>query len=544
MKESKGIIYVLGHKNPDTDSIVSAMAYAALRNALGDSEYRAGRLGLVSDETKLVLERFGFEPPEYVKDLRAQLRDLDYDTPPCLNKGATVSRAWSLLHSDEGIGVLPIINDDGTLYGMASIGDVATYNMESCEDPYLHEVPLFNLLGAIEGKVRNKAGRGADVDSIKGEVLIALPQSRENLLFSNRDSIVICGEQPEMVRRALDIGVNCVIVCQAELDQSIYEIPTDTCIISTPMGPVRTARMLYQATQMSKLCADQDPVKFHLDDYVDDVRATMLKSRYRSYPILDENERVAGTLSRYHILHHRKKQVVLVDHNEISQSVNGLDQAEIIGIIDHHRLADIQTTNPVFVRNEPVGSTTTIIAAMYQARGVMPSERMAGLMAAAILSDTVIFKSPTCTQLDREIAARLARIANVSLEELGKEIFSASYGESKPVPELVSSDLKQFHIAGHTLAVSQITCVDSDAMLDRQDEFMEYLEDLRMKNSYEFAVLMVTDILREGSLLLCAGSSEAIHQAFNVPGEDNAFFLPGVISRKKQVIPMLSAIWG
>ena len=166
-----------------------------------------------------MLERFGFEPPEFVQDLRAQLRDLDYDTPPCLNKGATVSRAWTLLHSDESIGVLPVINDDGTLYGMASIGDVATYNMESCEDPYLHEVPLFNLLGAIEGKVRNKAGRGAEVDSIKGEVLIALPQSRENLLFSNRDSIVICGEQPEMVRRALDIGVNCVIVCQAELDQ-------------------------------------------------------------------------------------------------------------------------------------------------------------------------------------------------------------------------------------------------------------------------------------------------------------------------------------
>lgn len=535
-------IYVLGHKNPDTDSIVSAMAYAALRNALGDREYKAGRLGFISDETKLVLDRFGFEPPEYVQDIRTQVRDLDFDTPPCLNKGATVSRAWSLLHLGDGLHALPIINDDGTLFGMASIGDVATYNMESCEDPYLHEVPLFNLLGAIEGKVINKAG--ANVDSVHGEVMIALPQSRENLLFSNKDSIIICGDQPDMVRRALDIGVNCIIVCQAELPQELCEIPTDTCIISTPIGPVRTARMLYQATQVSKLCANQELVTIHLDDYVDDVSAILKKSRYRSYPILDKDDKVVGTLSRYHILHHRKKQVVLVDHNEAAQSVKGLDQAEIIGIIDHHRLADIQTTGPVFVRNEPVGSTTTIIAGMFQSRGLMPSENMAGIMAAAILSDTVMFKSPTCTQIDREMASRLARIANVSLEELGKEIFSASYSDNKPVSELVSSDLKQFHIAGHSLAVGQITCVDSNSMMKRQDEFMEYLDELCVKNDYEFAVLMVTDILREGSLLLCAGNSEAIHQAFNVPGTDSVFFLPGVMSRKKQVVPMLSAIWG
>jgi manganese-dependent inorganic pyrophosphatase len=518
------------------------MAYAALRNALGDREYKAGRLGLISDETKLVLDRFGFEAPEYVKDIRPQVRDLDFDTPTCLNKGATVSRAWSLLHSENVMPALPIINDDGTLYGMTSIGDVATYNMESCEDPYLHEVSLFNLLGAIEGKVRNKAG--AEVDSVHGEVVISLPQSRENLLFANKDSIVICGDQPDMVRRALDIGVNCIIVCQAELEQEFYDTPTDTCIISTPLGPVRTARMLYQAAQVSELCKNQNLVSFHLTDYIDDVRDVLRKSRYRSYPILDENERVVGTLSQYHVLHHKKKRVVLVDHNEASQSVPGLDQAEIIGIIDHHRLADIQTSNPVFVRNEPVGSTTTIIAAMYQARGLMPSENMAGLMAAAILSDTVIFKSPTCTQIDREMATRLARIANVSLEELGKEIFSASYGDNKPVAELVGTDFKQFHIAGHNVAVSQITCVDADGMSARKDEFMEYLEQLRKKDDYEFVVLMVTDILKEGSLLLCAGNSEAIHQAFNVPGDGNSFFLPGIISRKKQVIPMLSAIWG
>lgn len=269
-----------------------------------------------------------------------------------------------------------------------------------------------------------------------------------------------------------------------------------------------------------------------------------MKSRYRSYPILDENERVVGTLSRFHLLHHKKKQVVLVDHNEMAQSVSGLDQAEILGIIDHHRLADIQTNGPVFVRNEPVGSTTTIIAGMFQARGLMPSEKMAGLMAAAILSDTVIFKSPTCTNLDREMAMRLARIANVSLEELGREIFSASESGDKPISELVKADFKEFHIAGHNIAVSQITCVDSDVMMQRKDEFMAHLDQLRKKRDYELVVLMITDILREGSVILCAGDTDAIHQAMNVKGGENAFFLPGVISRKKQVIPMLSALWG
>ena len=535
-------IYVLGHKNPDTDSIVSAMAYAALRNSVGDREFKAGRLGIVSDETRLVLDRFGFQAPEYVKDIRTQIRDLDYDTPSCLNKAATVSRAWSMLQNNESVAALPILNDDGTLYAMVTAGDIATYNMASCEDPYLQEVPLFNLLGALEGTVRNSAG--SRIDSVRGEVVIALPQSRENLLFSKKDSIVICGDQPDMVRRALDLGVNCVVVCQAELDSSFYQEETDTCIISTPISPVLAARMIYQAAAVGSICKDQELVTFHLDDYLDDVKNVLLQSRYRSYPILDENEKVVGTLSRYHVLHPKKKQVVLVDHNEAAQSVHGLNQAEIIGIIDHHRLADIQTSGPVFVRNEPVGSTTTIVAGMYQARGLMPSEAMAGLMAAAILSDTVIFKSPTCTQRDIEMASRLARIGNVSLEELGREIFSASYSEDKPIEELVRADFKQFHIAGHNLAVSQITCVDSDVMLRRKDDFMDYLKLLEKKHDYELVVLMITDILREGSLILYTGSSDAILQAFNVNHAGDAFFLPGVISRKKQVIPALSAIWG
>jgi manganese-dependent inorganic pyrophosphatase len=276
---------------------------------------------------------------------------------------------------------------------------------------------------------------------------------------------------------------------------------------------------------------------------VDDVREEVLKHRESCYPILDENERVVGVLTRYHLLRPRRKRVVLVDHNEAAQSVPGLEEAEILEIIDHHRLADIQTSNPIYVRNEPVGSTNTIIASMFQDRGLMPSAKMAGMMAAAIISDTVMFKSPTCTDRDRRTAERMARIANVSLEELGRDIFSASMG-NKTANDLLFTDYKEFHIAGHDLAVAQITCVDSPKMLERKDEFLALMQKTALERGFDLVVLMLTDVLLEGTQLVYIGDDEIIRQAFNVTPKDNVVFLPRVMSRKKQVIPMLSALWG
>jgi manganese-dependent inorganic pyrophosphatase len=243
------------------------------------------------------------------------------------------------------------------------------------------------------------------------------------------------------------------------------------------------------------------------------------------------------------LLRPRRKRVVLVDHNEAAQSVPGLEEAEILEIIDHHRLADIQTSNPIYVRNEPVGSTNTIIASMFQDRGLMPSAKMAGMMAAAIISDTVMFKSPTCTDRDRRTAERMARIANVSLEELGRDIFSASMG-NKTANDLLFTDYKEFHIAGHDLAVAQITCVDSPKMLERKDEFLALMQKTALERGFDLVVLMLTDVLLEGTQLVYIGDDEIIRQAFNVTPKDNVVFLPRVMSRKKQVIPMLSALWG
>ena len=292
-----------------------------------------------------------------------------------------------------------------------------------------------------------------------------------------------------------------------------------------------------------RICERGDITAFHLDDYVDDVQETMLKSRYRSYPVLDENDRVVGTLSRFHLLRPRRKRVVLVDHNEAAQSVPGLEQVEILEIIDHHRLADIQTKQPIRVRNEPVGSTNTILTAMYQEHGLVPSPKMAGLMAGAILSDTVLFKSPTCTKRDIAMAERLARIANISLDELGKSLFSAG-GKDKSAEDLFNTDCKQFHIIGQNIAVSQITCDDSEALLERGEEFMEIMRRMKKDKGFDMVLLMITDVLKEGSWLLYVGSDEVIRQAFSAEPEDGQLFLPGVMSRKKQVIPMLTALWG
>ena len=534
-------IYVTGHRNPDTDSIVAAMAYAALRNALGDREYEAACLGHVSDETQIVLDRFGFQPPKRIYNMFTQVRDLEFDTPPLLSAAVTVKRGWKTLQEQKNISAVPVANDDGTLYGMLSRENVASYNMEMIAAAKLDGVPLFNVLSVLDGKLLNEAGENTDV--LSGEVTIALPQAQENLLFNNPNSIVICGHQPDMIRRALEMNVNCVVLCQAELDEELRRLPTKTCIIATPYDAYRAARLIFQSVSIDRICRTEDLVCFHLEDRLDEVREKVLKFREHCYPILDENEKVVGVLTRYHLLRPRRKRVVLVDHNEIAQSVPGLEEADIMEIIDHHRLADIQTNNPIYVRNEPVGSTNTIIASMFQDRGLMPSAKMAGMMAAAILSDTVMFKSPTCTERDIRAAERMARIANISLDALGKEIFSASM-EGKPARDLLFSDYKEFHIAGHDLAVAQVTCVDSPNMLERKEEFLEIMRQTAVEKEFSMVILMLTDVLLEGTQLIYIGNDETIEQAFNVQPKDNTVFLPKIMSRKKQVIPMLSALWG
>lgn len=542
MENNNSKIYVIGHRNPDTDSVVSAMAYAALRNAVGDREFEAGRVDHCSDETKRLLEYFGLQAPTRIKDVRTQVKDLDYDTPPTLEPTVTLDHAWKVLE-DNGISSIPVVNADGTLYGTLSAHDIATFDIGTIHSPIAENLPVFNLLGVIEGRI---VFDGDMKTHLSGEVVIATPNGDDASRAFNANTILLCGNQPEIIRAALKAEVNAIILCASgSVDDIIKDFPDcKTCVIYSPLDAARIARLLFLSTPIERTCSTGNIVSFSCNDYVDDVREKVLKSRFRCYPILDENQKVIGTLSRYHLLRPRRKRIVLVDHNEAAQAVPGFEQAELVAIIDHHRLADIETGLPIYVRNEPVGSTTTIVAEMYQERGVSPSPKMAGLMISAILSDTVMFKSPTCTKRDIELAERLSRIAGVSIEEIGKVLFNSSASSTKTCDQLISADFKEFHIAGQRLGVSQITCVDSQKFIDRKAEFLETMETLKKKNAYDIVLLMLTDVLIEGTELLYIGNDDTIRYAFNVEPKDNQIFLPGVMSRKKQIIPMLTALWG
>ena len=536
------VTYVCGHRNPDTDAIVAAMSYASLRNMLGENHYVPVRLGPVNDETAALLKKFGFQQPMQIFTVRTQVRDIEFDEPPTLGCNVPVSRAWKMLQENPGLSSLPVVREDGTLFGMVTAGGIAESDMESIQKPVLKDAPVFNVLSALEGRVLNREDEV--FESLSGEVRIALPTAGETLHGAGAGSIILCGQQEDVVERALALKACCVILCQSDLGEKYRGISSKTCVISSPLDVWQAARLLYQAAPVGRIAKSDGIACFHLDDFIDDVREAVLQSRYRSYPVLDGEGKVVGTLSRYHLIQPRRKRIVLVDHNEISQSVPGLEQAELVGIIDHHRLADVQTGYPVFMRNEPVGSTNTIIATMFQEQGLMPGEKLAGLMAAAIVSDTVMFKSPTTTPKDRRIAERLARIAGLDLDTLGQEVFSASSAD-KTAEALLKTDFKEFHLGDHRVGISQITTMDSAGLLKRKAELLTEMEKLQGDKKYDMTLLMITDVLREGTELLFLGDKEVIRQAFNLSRvRENRVFLKGVMSRKKQMVPALTLLWG
>ena len=540
--DAKNPIYVTGHKNPDTDSIVSAIAYAALMNALGDRRYTAARLGTVSDETAHILERFGFDAPERIYNVRTQVKDLNFDRPPVLSSAVTVRRAWETMLNGEGEATfLPVAGEDGKLRGMVTTGDIAAFDLESSENPHLSDIPLFNLVSNLDGKLWD--GNSA-VTSLSGDLKIVVPHADAEESSFRSDMIVVTGSDPRVITAALSAGVVCIVVSGAQFNPALLKEAKETVVITTPYDAYRAARLIIQSVPVERILPGTTPVAFHLNDYLDDVREQTLKSRYRSYPILDENDSVVGTLSRFHLLRPNRKQVVLVDHNEVSQSVDGLSEAEILAIIDHHRLADVQTGAPIYVRNEPVGATCTIVASMFQEHGIMPNRHLAGLLAAGIVSDTIFFKSPTATPRDRLMAERMAAIAGESLDELGRDIFTPSATRETDPRKMLLSDFKHFVIAGHKLGIGQINCIDSGELLGRRDEFLAAMEQVKTEREFDILLLMLTDVLKEGTVLLSVGDLDTVEEAFNVKIKDNTVFLPGVLSRKKQVVPALSLLWG
>ena len=502
-------VYVFGHKNPDTDSIVAAIAYASLRNALGDRQYVACRLGVLSDETSRILQRFGFESPMRLHDVRTQVKDLAFDRPPILSDAVTVHRAWELMSdNDLPSASLPIANEAGKLFGMLTSGDIAQYDLRFVEETLLSDVPLFNLLSCLDGQIWGDYG---DVTGLSGEMCIAVPGMAQSF---PEGGIVITGRDSAVIQAAYAAKATAVIVCGGQLQPEDMADRGSTVVITTPYDPYRAARLMIQSIPVSRIARTSDLTVFHEEDYLDAVREATLKSRYRSYPVLDSQENVVGTLSRYHLLRPNRKKVVLVDHSETAQSVDGLNEAQILAIIDHHRLADVETVDPIYVRTEAVGASTTIIATMFQERGIMPGQKLAGLMAAGILSDTILFQSPTSLPAD----------ANVK--------------------DLLFSDFKQFQIAGHSLGIGQFTSTNCEQLISRHAEVIAIMEEERAKRNYDMLLFMLTDVLKKSTRLLAVGDLNELGQVFNVKFKDNAAMLPGVMSRKKQIVPTLSLIWG
>ena len=488
-------VYVFGHKNPDTDSIVAAIAYASLRNALGDRQYVACRLGVLSDETSRILQRFGFESPMRLHDVRTQVKDLSFDRPPILSDAVTVHRAWELMSDSElPSASLPIANEAGKLFGMLTSGDIAQYDLRFVEETLLSDVPLFNLLSCLDGQIWGDYG---DVTGLSGEMCIAVPGMAQTF---PEGGIVITGRDSAVIQAAYAAKATAVIVCGGQLQPEDMADRGSTVVITTPYDPYRAARLMIQSIPVSRIARTSDLTVFHEEDYLDTVREATLKSRYRSYPVLDSQENVVGTLSRYHLLRPNRKKVVLVDHSETAQSVDGLNEAQILAIIDHHRLADVETVDPIYVRTEAVGASTTIIATMFQERGIMPGQKLAGLMAAGILSDTILFQSPTY--------------------------------------------FKQFQIAGHSLGIGQFTSTNCEQLISRHAEVIAIMEEERAKRNYDMLLFMLTDVLKKSTRLLAVGDLNELGQVFNVKFKDNAAMLPGVMSRKKQIVPTLSLIWG
>ncbi len=536
--------YVTGHRNPDTDSVVSAIAYAALKNAMGEREVEAVRLGEVNAETMVVLERFGFQPPRLINNVKTQVRDVVFDRPPIVGSGVTVRTAWNIM-IEHGCQSVCIADEAGRLVGKLASADIAEHDMNSALDGYFVDTAAFNLASALEGYL---LGRGDDWDVIQGPIDVAVHGAAYLTKERVGGSVLIAGDREGIVSEAEKAEVACLILCEVDADSDVAKEATkaNLHVVLTHYDPYRAARLISHSMPVSQLMKSEGITSFHIDDFLDDVRDVMQRHRASDYPVLDEENKVIGLMTRYHLFNHKRKRVILVDHNEPRQSVPGLEQAELLEIVDHHRLGDIETNSPLTIRMEPVGSATTIVASMFFEHGVTPGTSMAGLIAAAILSDTVMFKSPTCTEKDKRMAYRMAQLAGIDLKELGIEIFSAATNISKSSPqELLFRDYKEFSMGDFRVGIGQVTCMDVHELDDKEAELLAAMEKERTGRSLDILLFMETEIVDEGTRLLFSGKAETlIEDAFGLPvgAGEQSVFLSGIMSRKKQVVPAISAM--
>lgn len=542
MGKKTGKVYVVGHKNPDTDSICSAIAYAELKKKLTGGEYVAKRAGQVNEETQYVLSKFHVKAPDLLKNVKLQAKDMDIHKIEGVAPNVSIKDTWAKM-KENNIKTIPVLKDE-ELVGVISTGDIATSYMDVYDSNILARArtQYKNIIRTLDGTLLTGNEHG---HFTKGKVTIGASDPNMMKEFIERDDLVILGNRFEAQECAINIDASCIVVCQnARVTSEVLKKAEEQSIviISTPHDTFTAARLINQSIPVKYFMSKGPLVTFRMNDYVDEIKEVMTKKKYRDFPILDRHGRFRGFISRRRFLDASKKKVILVDHNEKSQAVDGLEEAEIVEIIDHHRLGNIETTGPVYFRNQPVGCTATIVYQMYREEDVEITPKIAGLLCSAIISDTLLFRSPTCTSVDEKAAEKLAKIAGVNMEELAKEMFNAgSSMKGKTPEEICFQDFKQFTVNDVVFGVGQINSMSSEELKEIKEVLEPHLVHVLEKQNLNMIFYMLTDILNESTELLCCGDNakEHILSAFDLPEDTKEILLEGVVSRKKQLIPAL-----
>ena len=539
---SNNKVYVVGHKNPDTDSICSAIAYADLKSKITGEDYSPRRAGQLNEETQYVLDHFQVEAPKLLSDLRVQVKDVELRNIEGIKGSVSIKSAWKSM-KELNIKTLPVTRDS-KLEGLITIGDIATSYMDVYDSGILSKArtQYRNIASTIDGTII--AGNPHSY-VLNGKVGILASSRKLMSEFVEENDLVILGDRQEAQQHAVDLNVSCMVVCNgARVGEEILKQAEEKeiVIISSPHDAFTVARLINQSIPVKQFMTREGIVSFQMDDYVDDVKDVMARRRIRDFPILDEAGNFLGFISRRRLLNSRRKQVILVDHNEKNQAVDGVEEAEVLEIIDHHRLSSIETMGPVFFRNQPVGCTATIVYQMYQEEGVEVEPVIASLLCSAIISDTLMFRSPTCTPLDERSARKLAEIAGIDIEKLALEMFNAGSNlKGKTAEEICFLDFKQFTVNDINFGVGQISSMSAEELREIKTEVSAYLEQARKTQGLDMIFFMLTNIVAESSELLCAGNGarEKMISAFDLKGNPEMIELKGVVSRKKQLVPTL-----
>ena len=534
-------IYIIGHKNPDTDSICSAIAYADIKNRTEEELYVAKRAGQISQETQYVLDRFHMDAPGNVPNVGTRVKDMDIRRIEGVDHSISLKKAWNLMRT-ENVNTLPIVLEGNELEGLITIGDIAQSYMDVYDNAILStaRTQYKNILETLDGTM---VVGNEHAYFVKGKVVIAAanPDLMEN--YIEEDDLVILGNRYESQLCAIEMRASCIIVCEgAPVSKTIQRLAEErVCVvISTPHDTYTVARLINQSMPVKFFMKKDNLKTFHLDDYTDEIKDIMAKKRDRDFPILDKNDRYVGMVSRRNLLGTKRRRVILVDHNEASQAVDNIESAEILEIIDHHRLGSLETMAPVYFRNQPVGCTGTIMYQIYTEKNLEIPKNIAGLLCAAIISDTLMFRSPTCTAADRNAAENLARIAGINVEEFAAEMFAAGSNlRGKSPEEIFYQDFKKFEVNKACFGVGQINSMNPDELKEIKERLIPYMEKALGTHGESMLFFMLTDIIHQSTELLCYGGEykELVGEAFHREPDGHSITLPGVVSRKKQLIP-------